>query len=186
MPARTGAVRSVCFICEWNEGRSPQLALSVRRRLREVGRSVGVTSAGLRQGGTINPLRRRFLGAHGIRQDELEAHWSTVFDPRHHDADRILVAERWMQDELLTRHPQLAGRVMTVRGFAAGLDPTSDRLAEHADIEDAGGHSDAEKLVLYAELEELAEAIASRLDAPPADSEGHPLVDTGASPGGLT
>ena len=162
--ARGGVVGSVCFVCEWNEGRSAHLELSVRQRLREADHPVAVASAGLRQGGTINPLRRDFLHERGIPWDELVAHRADTFDPDRHDADLILVAERWMQDELRARHPQLAGRVMTVRGFAAGLGPDGDTLtAEQAHIEDAAGHSDGDKLALYGDLEELADVIAARL-----------------------
>ena len=154
----------VCFVCEWNEGRSAHLELSVRRRLREAGATVAVTSAGLRQGGTISALRKDFLLARGVPAAELDAHRSSVFDPTVHGTGLVLVAERRMAEELLDRHPELAGRVMTVRAAVAGLPQDDDTLtAAEAHIEDAAGHTDAEKLELYAELEELADAVARRL-----------------------
>jgi hypothetical protein len=55
-PEPSGA-RSVCFICEWNEGRSVHLQLSVRRLLGEASSQIATSSAGLSQGGGINPLR---------------------------------------------------------------------------------------------------------------------------------
>jgi hypothetical protein len=58
---RSGQVNSVCFVCEWNEGRSAHLELSTRHRLKAKGSGVRVTSAGLRQGGHINRLRGDFL-----------------------------------------------------------------------------------------------------------------------------
>ena len=64
-------IRSVCFICGWNEGRSPHLELSVRHKLRAAGRGVRVSSAGLRQGGTVNALRREYLRSLGIPCEEM-------------------------------------------------------------------------------------------------------------------
>ena len=64
-------IRSVCFICGWNEGRSAHLELSVRHRLRAAGCGVRVSSAGLRQGGTVNALRREYLRSLGIPCEEM-------------------------------------------------------------------------------------------------------------------
>ena len=155
---------SVCFICEWNEGRSVHLELSVRKLLREAGSKVMTSSAGLSQGGGINPLRRRFLREQGVPEEEITAHRSTLFSELHMDADLILVSELQMKERVLQDHPDLNGRVMTVRGFIKGMTPLDERLTPaDAHIEDAAGHTDDEKLVLYAELEVIAKEIVERL-----------------------
>ena len=157
-------VGSVCFVCEWNEGRSVHLELSARRRLREQGSSVRVMSAGLSPGGGINSLRREFLLRTGVPRQEMDSHRSTPFSPAHAQADLILVAELPMKARLLASRPELRGRVMTVRGFLMGFSPESEALTEaEAHIEDAGGHTPEEKLALYRELESLAAQIAARL-----------------------
>jgi protein-tyrosine-phosphatase len=159
-------LNQVCFVCEWNEGRSPHLELSTRLRLRRSGSRVQVTSAGLSQGGRINALRRKFLAQIGVPAEQIANHRSTLFGPQHADADLILVAELPMKRRILRTYPELDGRVMTVKGFALGFWPDDEPLLEaKAHIEDAGGHSDPEKLALYAELEKLAEQITSRLIA---------------------
>ena len=157
-------VNHVCFVCEWNEGRSPHLELSTRLRLQKSGSRIQVTSAGLSQGGRINVLRRKFLAQMGVPAEQIEGHRSTPFGPRHADADLVLVAELPMKERLLGDYPELRGRVMTIRGFALGFWPDDETLSEaQAHIEDAGGHSDNQKLALYAELEKLAGQITSRL-----------------------
>ncbi len=156
----------VCFICEWNEGRSPHLELSTRLRLRKCGSRVQVTSAGLSQGGRINALRGKFLAQIGVPVEQIANHRSTLFGPQHADADLILVAELPMKRRILRAYPELQDRVMSIKGFALGFWPDNETLSEaEAHLEDAGGHSDQEKLALYAELEILADQITSRLIA---------------------
>ncbi len=178
------SIRSLCFVCEWNEGRSAHLELSVRHRLRAQGSSIGVLSAGLSQGGGINWLRRRFLLSLGIPREEIEDHCSIVFAAEHAAADLILVSELQMKARLLEILPGLESKIMSVRGFARGLWPETDlRLATEADIEDAGGKSDREKLALYEELESLATAIAARLlalERVPQGSTGSHLTNASA------
>ena len=155
---------TICFICEWNEGRSAQLELSVRRRLRQGGPEIQTLSAGLSQGGGVNTLRRQFLRERGIPEDEIRNHRSIIFDERCAGADLILVAELQMKERLLERWPGIEGRVMTIRGFVASMTPDAERItAEEAHIEDSGGHSDSEKMALYEELEVIADSIAARL-----------------------
>jgi len=155
---------SVCFVCEWNEGRSAHLELSVRHRLREADTTVKTSSAGLSQGGVINELRRDYLARSGIPRQEIDSHHSTVFGIEHAQCDLVLVAENQMKDRLLAEWSPLKGRVMTIRGFALGHSPENDLLSpQEAHLEDAAGHDDKTKLALYAELEELAGKIASRL-----------------------
>lgn len=157
-------VRSVCFVCEWNEGRSVHLALSTRMQLKAAGSRITVTSAGLSQGGHINALRREFLLNTGVPSAEITGHAATVLDTEHVSCDLILVAERQMQQRILNERPDLRGKVMTVKGFALGYAPDNEALSEsESRIEDAGGHSSAEKLALYTELEELAACSAHRL-----------------------
>jgi protein-tyrosine-phosphatase len=160
-------VISVCFICEWNEGRSVHLELSTRHKLKAKGNNhIFVSSAGLRQGGVINSLRRDFLLKSGILPKEITKHKSTVFGKQHAQADLILVAELPMKKILLEKWPSLMGKVMTVKGFVQGFSPENEPLSEgEAHIEDAGGHSDEGKLILYNELEALAEQVTSRLTA---------------------
>ncbi|MFH1765960.1 MAG: hypothetical protein ABIF09_17370, partial [Gemmatimonadota bacterium] len=162
-PGSSKAV-SVCFICEWNQGRSVHLELSVKKLLREAGSEVLTSSAGLSQGGGINPLRQRFLRERGVPEEEITAHRSTRFSGQHLDTDLILVSELQMKERVLQDHPDLNGRVMTVRGFLKGMTPIDESLTSaDAHIEDAAGHTDDEKLALYAELEGLAKQIADRL-----------------------
>jgi protein-tyrosine-phosphatase len=157
-------IGSVCFICEWNEGRSVHLELSVRKLLREAGTVVRTSSAGLSQGGGINPLRRRFLRERGVPEEEIAAHRSTRFGEQHMSADLILVSELQMKERILRDHPDLNRRVMTVRGYLDGMTPIDESLTPvEAHIEDAAGHTEEEKLALYAELEVLAEQIVERL-----------------------
>ena len=157
-------IGTICFVCEWNEGRSAHLELSVRRRLRRRGLEIQTLSAGLSQGGGINTLRRQFLRERGIPEDEIRDHRSIVFDERCAGDDLILVAELQMKQRLLERWPGIAGRVMTIRGFVAGMTPDTERIpAQEAHIEDSGGHSDSEKMALYEELEKIADSIAARL-----------------------
>jgi predicted TIM-barrel enzyme/protein-tyrosine-phosphatase len=161
-------IGSVCFVCEWNEGRSVHLELSTRRLLRERDLPVTVMSAGLRPGGGINALRARYLAQHGIPLEEIHAHSSTVFALRHSQADLVLVTELWMKQTLLDAWPELRGRVVTVRGFLRGFCPGTETITEDdARIVDAGGHTDQEKLALYAELDSLAGQIVERLAARP-------------------
>ena len=166
VPMKSNLTRyqSVCFICEWNEGRSAHLELSVRQRVRGAGYTIRTCSAGLSQGGGINALRRDYLLQAGIPHAEIESHNSTVFAARHAQCDLVLVAETQMKNRLLAEWPSLMGRIMTIRGFALGQSPENETLSsDEAHLEDAGGHDNETKLELYAELEELAEKIASRL-----------------------
>jgi protein-tyrosine-phosphatase len=156
-------IRSLCFVCEWNEGRSPHLAYRVRNLLGSRGSEIRITSAGLTQGGTISHRRREFLIDRGVRREELEQHRSSVFDERHAAADLVLVAELPMKDRLQERWPELEGRVMSVRGFARGLLPEEDLSVDEAHVEDSGGHELNETLALYEELEGLARDVTVRL-----------------------
>ncbi len=156
--------KTICFICEWNEGRSAHLELGVRQRLLARGLSVQTLSAGLSQGGGVNTLRRRFLLERGVPERELLDHRSTMFDQRCAGADLILVAELQMKERLLDQWPEIAGRVMTIRGFVRGMTPDTEQItAEEAHIEDSGGHQQSEKLALYEELEGIADRVAARL-----------------------
>ena len=158
--------RTICFICEWNEGRSAHLELSVRKRQRERGPGTETLSAGLSQGGGINTLRRRFLLERGVPEAEILDHRSTVFDQRCARSDLILVAELPMKERLLEQWPEIEGRVMTIRGFIEGMTPGTEEItADRAHIEDSGGHTESEKLALYRELEDIADAITDRLAA---------------------
>lgn len=155
---------SVCFVCEWNEGRSAHLELSVKHKLRLAASPVKICSAGLSQGGRISPLRGEHLASLGIPRHEIDAHRSTLFGAEHAQCSLVLVAERQMKERLLLAWPALKGRVMTIRGFVLGQSPEDESLsAREAHLEDAGGHDEQAKLALYAELDGLAEAVASRL-----------------------
>jgi len=157
-------IKTITFVCQWNEGRSAHLELSVRHKLREMGSDIRVISAGLSQGGGVNPLRKDFLQQRGVPLDEIEEHRSTIFDEEHAMADIVLVAELHMKDELLTRWPELTGKVMTVRGFIHGFTPEVEPLTPgEARIIDSAGHSDKAKLGLYKELEDIANRIVERL-----------------------
>lgn len=157
-------IKTIAFVCQWNEGRSAHLELSVRHKLREMGSDIRVISAGLSQGGGVNQLRKDFLRQRGVRLDEIEEHRSTIFDEEHAKADIVLVAERHMKDKLLTRWPELAGRMMTVRGFIHGFTPEVEPLTPgEARIVDSAGHADGQKLDLYMELENIANRIVERL-----------------------
>jgi protein-tyrosine-phosphatase len=157
-------IRTICFVCQWNEGRSAHLELSTRHRLRRKGSGIQVISAGLNQGFGINPLRREFLLGRGVPLEEIEAHRSERFGQEHVGADLVLVAELWMKDELIGEWPELRGKIMTVIGFIRGYEPGDESIsAEEAHIVDTAGYTDEEKLALYAELEKLAEQVARRL-----------------------
>lgn len=161
-----GPIRSICFVCDWNEGRSAHLELSVRCKLRLRGIPIQIRSAGLRQGGGINAQRRAFLQAQGIPLSEIQEHRSTVFNATHAASDLILVSELRMKRNLLTSWPQTESRVMTIRGFAKGLTSQTDlQTPEESHIEDAGGHTGAEKAVLYEELEDIAVLIVQQLSS---------------------
>ena len=167
MNAGLPRIDSVCFICEWNEGRSPHLELSVRQKLREAGHFVRTCSAGLSQGGRINVLRRDYLLRLGIPSAEIESHQSTIFASTHAQCDLVLVAETQMKDRLLAKWPSLKGRIMTIRGFALGQSPEKESLSSHgAHLEDAGGNATETKLRHYAEWEEVQQEIAYRLSLP--------------------
>ena len=157
-------IKTIAFVCQWNEGRSAHLELSVRHKLREMGSDIRVISAGLSQGGGINQLRKDFLQQRGVPLDEIEEHRSTIFDEEHAKADIVLVAELHMKDELLTRWPELTGKVMTVRGFIYGFTPDVEPLTPNeAKIVDSAGHADEEKLRLYNELEDIGNRVVERL-----------------------
>ena len=157
-------IKTIAFVCQWNEGRSAHLELSVRQKLREMGSDIRVISAGLSQGGGVNPLRKDFLQQRGVPLDELEEHRSTIFDEEHAKADIVLVGELHMKDELLMRWPELAGKVMTVRGFIHGFTPEVEPLTPgEARIVDSAGHSDEQKLGLYHELEDISNRVVERL-----------------------
>jgi protein-tyrosine-phosphatase len=160
------APKLICFVCEWNEGRSVHLELSVRAKLREAGSHIRVMSAGFQEAGGVNPLRKEFLLGVGVPPDEIDDHVSTLFGQEHSGADLILVAELPMKDRLLGVYPELKGRVMTVRGFARGFTPETEHLSESETLmEDAGGKSREQKLLLYREHEVLAGTIAMQLIA---------------------
>jgi protein-tyrosine-phosphatase len=156
-------VSSVCFVCEWNEGRSPHLAYRVASDLKARGSPIRVTSAGLSQGGRISRRRREFLRERGVPRAVVEEHHSTRFNETHAVSDLVLVAELPMKTRLLEARPELAGRVMTVRGFLRGLPPEEDLSTEEAHIEDSGGHDPDETLALYEELERLADELVTKL-----------------------
>lgn len=157
-------VRSICFVCEWNEGRSAHLELSVRNKLKIVGSLVRVTSAGLSQGGGMNVLRKDFLLKLGIPWEDIQSHKPNVFASEQAEADLVLVAELPMKSRLLAKYPQLVGRIMTVRGFVKGLTPDNEVVSgDEALMEDAGGYDTQMKLVLYNEHERLAQQVAWRL-----------------------
>lgn len=172
-----GMPRSVCFVCEWNEGRSAHLELSVRHKLRQHGSTITVCSAGFSQGGGVNSQRRAFLLRLGIPDAEIAAHRSRVFDQMlTGTSDLVLVAELPMKHRLLSKWPELHGKVMTVRGFVAGASPGTESLSvEDAHIQDAGGSSPVGKQRLYEELEGLAAAVADRL-LEPGGERGHPAL----------
>ncbi len=154
----------VCFVCQWNEGRSAHLEMSVRLKLKARGSSMRVVSAGLSRADGMNPLRKAFLLGLGVPAGEVNAHKSTVFDQAHARADLVLVAELPMKAELLMKWPELTGRVMTVKGFAGGLMPDAENSTEEElRMEDAGGMDIDRKLELYVDHEGLAERVAARL-----------------------
>ena len=157
-------IRTIVFVCQWNEGRSAQLELSTRHKLREMGSDIEIISAGLSQGGGVSQLRKDFLIQRDVPLDEIEEHRSTLFSEDHAKADLILVSELHMKDELLTKWPELEGKVMTVRGFIHGFTPEDEPLnAYEAEIADSGGHTDGEKHDLYRELEIIADQVVERL-----------------------
>lgn len=164
-PVRMPDRRRICFVCKWNEGRSVHLEMAVRRRLALIGHAneFEITSAGLYQGGGIGTQRRVFLLRQGVPESEIRGHQSRVFEASDAASDLILVAEKNMGVELMERWPETRGRVMTIRGFAAGRGPENDLDSPSAHIEDADGHTDAEKEALYEELETIAASVAARL-----------------------
>lgn len=157
-------IKLVCFVCEWNEGRSVHLELSVRLKLKKQGSDVTVVSAGFSQADTVNPLRKAFLLGLGVPMSEIDAHRSTIFNKGHAKADLILVAELPMKERILRAWPELKGKVMTVKGFINGMGPEHEVItAEEARMEDAGGKDTDKKLELYIEHERLAEQVTKRL-----------------------
>jgi protein-tyrosine-phosphatase len=158
------SLKLVCFVCEWNEGRSVHLELSVRLKLKRHGSKIRVISAGFSQADKVNPLRKSFFLGLGVPVSEIDAHFSTIFNEKHAQADLILVAELPMKDKLIKTWPELTGRVMTVKGFIKGKDPSNEDISEEeAKMEDAGGQDIDRKLELYVEHEHLAEQVAKRL-----------------------
>jgi protein-tyrosine-phosphatase len=154
----------VCFVCEWNEGRSVHLELSVRLKLKKRGSNIEVLSAGFSQADKVNPLRKAFLLGLGVPAAEIDAHFSTIFNNKHAKADLILVAELPMKEKLLKQWPELAGKVMTVKGFIKGMSPLQEDITEEAArMEDAGGKDTDKKIELYVAHERLAEQVAARL-----------------------
>jgi protein-tyrosine-phosphatase len=157
-------INLVCFMCEWNEGRSPHLEMSVELKLKQSNSKIKVISAGFSQADKVNPLRKAFLLGLGVSAAEIDAHYSTIFNEKHAQADLILVAELPMKAKLLKQWPELAGRVMTVKGFIKGMNPFNEDISEEeARMEDAGGKDIDKKLKLYVEHERLAEQVAKRL-----------------------
>ena len=151
-------------MCEWNEGRSPHLDMSVELKLKQSDSKIKVISAGFSQADRVNPLRKAFLLGLGVSAAEIDAHYSTIFNEKHAQADLILVAELPMKAKLLKQWPGLAGRVMTVKGFIKGMNPFNEDISEtEAKMEDAGGKDMDKKLELYVEHERLAEEVAKRL-----------------------
>jgi len=154
----------VCFVCEWNEGRSAHLEMSVRLKLKRHGSKITVISAGFSQADTVNPLRKAFLLGLGVPFSEIDAHFSTIFTEKHTQADLVLVAELPMKGRLLTQWPELAGKVMTVKGFIKGMNPSNEDISEEeAKMEDAGGQDVDKKLKLYEVHEQMAVMVAQRL-----------------------
>lgn len=154
----------VCFVCEWNEGRSVHLELSVKLKLKRHGSKIRAMSAGFSQADKVNPLRKSFFLGLGVPASEINAHFSTIFNERHAQADLILVAELPMKEKLLKAWPELIGKVMTVKGFIKGMNPSNEDISEEeAKMEDAGGKDVDKKLDLYVEHEQLAEQVAARL-----------------------
>ncbi|HPW37328.1 MAG TPA: hypothetical protein PK528_11345 [Syntrophorhabdus sp.] len=157
-------IRLVCFVCEWNEGRSVHLEMSVRLKLKRLGSKIIVMSAGFSQADTVNPLRKAFLLGLGVPMSEIDAHFSTIFNEKHARADLILVAELPMKGKLVQQWPGLTGRVMTVKGFVKGMNPSNENISEEeAMMEDAGGKDPDKKLMLYVKHEQLAAQVAQRL-----------------------
>jgi protein-tyrosine-phosphatase len=157
-------INLVCFMCEWNEGRSPHLEMSVELKLKQSDSKIKVISVGFSQADKVNPLRKAFLLGLGVSAAKIDAHYSTVFNENHVSADLILVAELPMKTKLLKQWPELAGRVMTVKGFIKGMNPFNEDISEtEAKMEDAGGKDMDKKLELYVEHEHLAEEVAKRL-----------------------
>jgi protein-tyrosine-phosphatase len=157
-------IQLVVFMCEWNEGRSVHLELSVRLKLKQHGSRIKVMSAGFSQADRVNPLRKAFLLGLGVPAVEIDAHYSTIFNEDHAKAELILVAELPMKAKLLKSWPELDGKVMTVRGFIKGMSPLNENISEdEARMEDAGGKDVDRKLELYVEHERLAEQVAKRL-----------------------
>jgi protein-tyrosine-phosphatase len=157
-------IQLVVFMCEWNEGRSVHLEMSVRLKLKRQNSKVRVMSAGFSQADKVNPLRKAFLLGLGVPTSEIDAHYSTIFNEKHAQADLVLVAELPMKERLIKAWPGLAGMVMTVKGFIKGMNPLDEDITEEeVRMEDAGGKDIDRKLELYMEHERLAEQVAKRL-----------------------
>jgi len=157
-------IKLVCFVCEWNEGRSVHLEMSVRVKLKRHNSKIRVMSAGFSQADKVNPLRKAFLLGVGVPAPEIDAHFSTIFNETHSQADLILVAELPMKEKLVKKWPEVEGRVMTVKGFIKGMNPSSEDISEEeAKMVDAGGKDVDRKLELYVKHEQLAEKVAQRL-----------------------
>jgi len=157
-------INSVCFICEWNEGRSPHLELCTRVILNKKGIDISTCSAGLTQGGRINSTRRDYLWKKGIPFEDILSHKSIILGLEHMKSDLILVTELYMKIKILRMFPELEKKVMTVIGFINGQNPKNEKISEKESlIEDAGGNSRRDKLKLYAKLDRIAEKVAERL-----------------------
>lgn len=160
----TKPIKLVCFVCEWNEGRSVHLELSVRLKLKRHGSKIRVMSAGFSQADKVNPLRKSFFLGLGVPTFEIDAHFSTIFNEKHAQADLILLAELPMKRRLLKLWPELVGKVMTVKGFIKGMNPSNEDISEEeAKMEDAGGQDVDKKLKLYIEHEQLSVRVTQRL-----------------------
>ena len=138
--------------------------MSVRVKLKRHNSKIRVMSAGFSQADKVNPLRKAFLLGVGVPAPEIDAHFSTIFNETHAQADLILVAELPMKIKLLKKWHELEGRVMTVKGFIKGMNPSNEDISEEeAKMVDAGGKDIDKKLKLYVEHERLAEQMSKRL-----------------------
>ena len=54
-------INFVCFISQWNEGRSPHLEMSVELKLKQSNSKIKVISAGFSLADKVNPLLKAFL-----------------------------------------------------------------------------------------------------------------------------
>lgn len=116
------AFQSVLTVCIGNICRSP-LAEAALRRARP---GLRVASAGLHapEGAAADPLMQTVATDHGL---DLSAHRARLFRPGEAaEFDLILVMEQGHRREILSRAPQLGGRVMLMTewtGRAAVADP---------------------------------------------------------------